>query len=197
LSAAYIGASSDYKSEFAEIFELAFTAPTITSRRVVTARYSAMDNMCLTNADIIVLGGGDPIRGWEVMKDRSMTQIITERYLTGTALVGVSAGAVQLGVGAWQDDALVSMFRFVPFIIDVHDEDNDFAELARMVGEERDLTPPVSGLGIPRGAGLRYHPEQGLTPLRKPLVEIRLDGGQERRSLLIPEKDESEPRQLR
>jgi hypothetical protein len=188
VAAAYIGASSGDKPEYAEIFEAAVSDPRIKARRAISSRYSAMDNMCLMAAELIVLGGGDAARGWTVMCATGMRDVILQRYFAGAILVGVSAGAMQLGRGIADDrGSLVDTFRFAPWVVAAHDEANEWRNLEELLKEAE---PGTRGLGIPHGGGASYHPDDGLTPLRRPLTEIELREGEAARSLLLPDAGE-------
>lgn len=187
LSAAYVGASNGDDPAFAEIFEAAFSNPRFATTRHVTARYSAMDHMCLSQADVIVLGGGDVLRGWTAMRARGMADTITQRWLQGSVMVGVSAGAIQLARGALGDDGqIVATFGFVPVYVAVHDEARDFASLAELLRAAPSSPAPL-GIGIPHGAAALYCHEDGLVPIRHALVELRIDGDETNRALLSPD----------
>ncbi len=54
----------------------------------------------LERADLILLAGGDPAAGWRALEASGAAAVIAERYRAGAILVGISAGAVQLGQ-AW------------------------------------------------------------------------------------------------
>ncbi|HZO12267.1 MAG TPA: Type 1 glutamine amidotransferase-like domain-containing protein [Polyangiaceae bacterium] len=166
-SAAFLG-----EPEAVELFDAAMDALGIAKRRAIGARYSAMDDMCLRAADLIVLGGGDLARGWERVGAGDVKDAITRRYLEGAVLVGVSAGAILLGVGS---EAL----RMVPFAIEAHAEEDDWRHLRTLVTES------TIGIGIPFGAAAVYA-DGTLEPIGKPLVELRLKGSSVVESLLLP-----------
>ena len=140
-TAAYIGASNRDEPAFYGIFEAAMDSASITERRMIRSRYSAMDNVCLNASDLIVLAGGDVAHGWRIMQSTGMRDVIVQRYLAGAVLVGVSAGAVQLGLEGVDNDPEVNdtpgassdTFRLVPFVIDVHDEDRGWERLRERV----------------------------------------------------------------
>lgn len=189
-TAAYIGASNRDEPAFYEIFEAAMDAASITERRMIRSRYSAMDDVCLNASDLIVLAGGDVAHGRHVMQSTGMCDVIVQRYLAGAVLVGVSAGAVQLGLegvvdgGEVDESARASFetFRLVPFVIDVHDENRGWERLQERVRSRGD---GARGLGIPLGGGVAYHADHTLEPFGKPSVEYRCEGGGIHESLLI------------
>jgi hypothetical protein len=90
-------------------------------------------------------------------------------------LIGISAGAVQLGLcGLAADGSLIETFKLVPFIIGAHEESDDWKttrELLQLSG------PGTMAIGLPAGGGAIYHPDQTLEPLRRPLVRLSLKEG--------------------
>ena len=170
-SAAFLG-----EPEAAELFDAAMDALAIPKRRAIGPRYSAMDAMCLRSADLIVLGGGDIVRGWERIGSTDVRDAITRRYLEGAALVGVSAGAILLGTHGVGFEAL----RLVPFVIEAHAEDDDWRRLRSVVTELGTI-----GIGIPFGAAAVYA-DGTLEPIGKPLVELRREQSSLIESLLVP-----------
>ena len=97
LSAAYIGASNGDRREFYEIFEAAVDATGITDRRMIDSSFGPDDRVFLERAQLIVLAGGDVRLGWNTFEKTGMKDVILSRHAKGSVLVGISAGAVQLG----------------------------------------------------------------------------------------------------
>ncbi|WP_374025478.1 Type 1 glutamine amidotransferase-like domain-containing protein [Mycobacterium sp. HNNTM2301] len=187
LSAAYIGASNGDRLEFYEIFEAAMDAIGITDRRMIHSSFGPDDRTFLASAQLIVLAGGDVRLGWNRFEETGMKDVILGRYQEGALLVGVSAGAVQLGrygvVETPQPCApeLFGVFDLVPMVIDAHDEGGDWALLSRTI---ESLQGAASGLGIPSGGGVVVHPDTAIEPLRRPAHQIRFQSGRIARSLL-------------
>src|SRR6185503_2298694 len=102
--AAYIGASNGDQPEFYSIFEAAMEGMEIHDCRMVSSRFSTEEASFLTTADLILLAGGDVIRGWRLFEQTGLKELIVKRYYEGALLIGVSAGAVQLGLLGWPDD---------------------------------------------------------------------------------------------
>ena len=98
LSAAYIGASNGDRPEFYGIFEAAVDAIGINGRRMIDSSFSPDDRAFLERAQLIVLAGGDVRLGWNTFEKTGMKEVILGRYAQGAVLVGISAGAVQLGI---------------------------------------------------------------------------------------------------
>ncbi|ETW93945.1 MAG: hypothetical protein ETSY2_50520, partial [Candidatus Entotheonella gemina] len=101
--AAYLGASNGDDPAFYSIFEAAMDAIEITERRMVTSAYTDAERAFLADAQLVLLSGGDVARGWEVFTRTGMHDAVVERLSAGALCVGVSAGAVQLGLQGWQE----------------------------------------------------------------------------------------------
>lgn len=193
-SAAYIGASNGDRQEFYEIFAGAMQAAGITDRRRIYSSFSAKDRASLETAQLIVLSGGEVQDGWETFERTGMKDVILDRYAQGAILVGISAGAVQLGRQAIAETAgsfpryLVDMLNLVGAIVDVHDERNDWSRLSSIIHL---LEGAATGLGIPSGGGVVVHPDTTIEPLRRPAHEFRFAGNQIIHSLLCPPEDDS------
>jgi cyanophycinase len=191
--AAYIGASNGDTREYYSIFEGAMDAAGITERRMIGSQYDANDREFLERAQLILLAGGDPQRGWNTFETTGMKDAILSRHTQGAVLVGISAGAVQLGrraVAGAEDSTtldLFDVFSLVPALIDVHDERREWARLSRIVHM---LEGSITGLGIPTGGGLVAHPDGTLEVLRRPVDEFSWDGSQIKHSILLPDSQE-------
>lgn len=98
MKAAYIGASNNDNPQFYEIFESAMQQIDVRKCRMIKSNPDTEDNKFLNGADIILLAGGDTNKGWDVIRRNGWDEIITEKHSKGTILIGVSAGAVQLGM---------------------------------------------------------------------------------------------------
>ncbi|OBK60062.1 peptidase [Mycobacterium colombiense] len=179
LSAAYIGASNGDRPEFYEIFEAAMDAVGITDRRMIGSSFGPDDRSFLERARLILLAGGDVRLGWNTFEKTGMKDVILARYAKGAVLVGISAGAVQLGRYGLVETAdtegpeVLDMFDLVPLVIDAHDERADWSRLSRTI---QLLEGTASGLGIPSGGGVIAHPDGTVEPLRRPAHEFRFDG---------------------
>lgn len=186
--AAYIGASNNDAPEFYLIFEAAMEGIGIYDCRMIRSSFSAQDEAYLNEADIILLAGGDVAAGWNSFAETGIKELIIRRYYEGTILIGVSAGAVQLGLWALIDkghtrDELLDTFKLVPFIIDVHDEKQHWVRLQRAV---RLSDGVAKGIGIPAGGGMIYHPDQSVEAVRYALYEFSMQDGEIRDALLMP-----------
>lgn len=193
LSAAYIGASNGDRPEFYGIFEAAMDEIGITERRMIDSSFGPDDRAFLERAQLIVLAGGDVRLGWDTFDKTGMKDVILGRYTQGALLVGVSAGAVQLGrfetVETSESSAagLHEMFKLAPVVIDTHDEGAEWARLSHTI---RLLEGAATGIGIPAGGGVIVHADASIEPLRRPVHEFRFDGTHVAHSLLYAEEDD-------
>ncbi|MGC2741595.1 MAG: Type 1 glutamine amidotransferase-like domain-containing protein, partial [Candidatus Angelobacter sp.] len=147
--AAYVGASNGDQPEFYSLFQAAMDAMGISDCRAVPSQPSREDIFFLENADLIVLSGGDVERGWRTFEQNGLKELLPRKRFDGAILMGVSAGAVHLGLGHLSNAAQpkpLDMFRFAPFYVGAHDEENDWWDLRALVN----LSPSdVRGIGIP------------------------------------------------
>lgn len=172
--AAYLGASNGDAPEYFSIFEAAMAGAGVRNCRMILRSFTPEDRSFLSEADLILLAGGDVERGWDVFVETGMREFVVRRYYEGAVLMGVSAGAVQLGLYApaesgGPDAPPVGTFGLVPFVIDAHDEGGGWGRLRRAVG-----LPGVAaqGIGIPTGGGLIYHPDGRVEAIRRPLHKL-------------------------
>lgn len=197
LRAAYVGASSGDEPAFYSIFRAAVEAVDIADHRMILSSFTQEDREFLASADLVVLSGGDPVRGWRILEQSGLQEAITRRYFGGAVLLGVSAGAVQLGWAAAPEEAaeagaeiepadVTFTFRLVPAVVGVHEEDRDWESLRRLL---RASGAAVRGLGIPSGGGLAFHPDGVIEPIRHPVHELVVEEGRLRHSLLLPKSD--------
>jgi cyanophycinase len=182
---AYVGASNDDNLEFYHgIFEPAVEQLEVGECRMILKRPAREDAKFLESADIILLAGGSVEVGWRVFSENGLRELIPRRFVEGAVLIGVSAGAVQLGCGGLTDDEreLLPTFGLLPFYVGAHDENNDWASLRKML----QLAPAGSrGFGLPFGGGAIYQSGE-LEPIQKPLIELVCDEHGVRESLAVP-----------
>lgn len=191
-NASYLGASNGDDPAYYGIFEAAMDGLGVTRRRMIVSSFSTDDAEFLRNSDIILLAGGDAVRGWQTFTSNGVRDAVTTRYLEGALLVGVSAGAMQLGLCAYPEedfssDQLVDTFKFVPLIIGAHEEKRAWESLKKAVYLTGEGT---HGVGIPFGGGAIYHPDGSLSPVRYPLNLFSLNGQQLSHSVLWESPDE-------
>ncbi len=194
-AAAYLGASNGDEPTFFELFRAAMDQLAVRDCRHVPAQPTADDLAFLERADLVLLAGGDARRGLAAFRDAGVETLLLARYYQDAVLVGVSAGAVQLGIRFWSEGVdgaageTVDGLPVVPSLVDVHDEP-DWERLRRLLAA---MPPGVSGLGIPAGGAAIYHPDGTIEPVARPLVELQLGEGGIREALLLPGAAEPEP----
>jgi cyanophycinase-like exopeptidase len=186
--AAYIGASNGDSEVFYSIFEAAMDCIEVRTRKMIRASFAEPDRDFLREANIIVLAGGDAERGWKVILETGMKDEILERQRNGAVLVGVSAGAVQLGRYAIVEHnessrELIDTFCLFPMLVDVHDEQGEWARLQHTVAL---LGQGTVGIGIPKGGAAVFHADGSLEAVGRPLCEVCLSQSGTTTNLIMP-----------
>jgi cyanophycinase len=186
--AAYVGASNADRPEFYALFVAAMSEIGISECCHVHAALPAAEAEFLAAADLILLAGGDTELGLRTLRAHGVAELVTRRYHAGCVLLGVSAGAVQLGrsVIVERDAAaseLLPGLGLVPFVVDAHQEASGWSCLSRTV---RTLEGAIAGLGIPGGGGLLFHPDGTLEPVRTWAHEFTHTQGELRHRMLVP-----------
>lgn len=193
--AAYLGASNGDAPEFFDLFTAAMAGIGIRTCRHIPSDPTDDDIAFLKEADLVLLAGGEVGRGWRVFERTKIKDRLVERYYGGAVLLGVSAGAIQLGLKGWDEasERLIDTLRLVPFVVDVHDEPS-WSRLLKAVPK---VGEHARGFGIPTGGGAVYHPDYSVEPVRHPLTEVSLGGedeeGRIRQALLMPGEHEEVP----
>lgn len=184
--AAYLGASNGDDPDFYGLFVAAMEGIGPAECRLVRARPSDEDRAFLDRADVVLLAGGDVERGWRAFEASGLRAAVERRYHAGAVLIGVSAGAVQLGTAGWprrNPGAAFPTWGLAPFVVDAHAEDEDWAALRSVV---RARGEGARGMGIPRGAGLLCHPDRTVEAVRHPVAEVSMAGGELVHAMILP-----------
>lgn len=188
IKAAYLGASNGDDPVFYEIFLAAMDIIDVGAENCrMIVDFSQQDFLFLEEANVILFAGGDTARGWNVFQNNGLHEKIAKRYLDGAVLIGVSAGAVQLGllgtsINANNELTTFSTFQFAPYIIGVHEE----PEWPQLLRVHEHSQQSHHAIGIPSGGGAIVYPDLSIQPVRRPLAEIDADNNL---SLLFPEDD--------
>ena len=184
--AAYIGASNGDQPEFYDLFVAAMESMAISNCRLVPSQPSKEDISFIEDADLILLSGGDVERGWRTFEQNGLKELVPRKRFDGAILMGVSAGAVQLGLGHLSNAARpkpLDMFRFAPFYVGAHDEESDWWDLRALVNLSQ---TDARAIGLPAGGGAVYYSDGTLEPLRKPIVEIVKENSRISENIMAP-----------
>jgi peptidase E len=190
IKASYIGASNGNKAEYYDIFVSAMNQVGITNCRHIPSKPSSQDYTFLRTSDLVLLSGGSTATGWNAMNRTDLREKIVKCYHNGAVLVGISAGAIQLGLRGWKQTKkiprdLFETFQIVPAVVDVHDK-SDWAFLRKVV---KHLGNTNRGYGIPAGGAAAYHPDWSFEAIRHHLVEYSYLDDEIKRSLIFPKQD--------
>jgi len=184
--AVYIGASNDDKPEFYDLFTAAMKIMEVSQCRMVPRQLADQDKAFLQEAELVVLAGGDVDVGWRVFEQNGLKDVISRKRYEGCTFVGVSAGAVQLGLGTLtraEQPKPLNLFGFAPFFVGAHAENDEWFDLRVLVNLAQ---PGVRGVGIPAGGGAIYGPDGTLEPIRHPLIEFVKTDDHVDEGLLLP-----------
>jgi cyanophycinase len=159
---------------------------------MIPSAFTSVDEVFMNEANMILLAGGDVERGWRVFNQAGLTDLVIKRYYEGAVLIGVSAGAVQLGLFGWAQEEgsltkLIGMFKLVPFVISAHEERQEWENLREVIEL---LNGSAKGIGIPTGGGLIYYPDQSIKAIRYPLKEISMREGRISSRLVLPMQEQ-------
>jgi cyanophycinase-like exopeptidase len=122
-----------------------------------------------------------------VFNSTGLRELIVSRHRDGAVLIGVSAGAVQLGKYASVADGngaqkLIETFGLIDVIVDAHDERRDWQALSATI---QLLEGTAKGIGIPQGGALVAHPDGTFEPVGRAIEEFVFADGRLRRSVLL------------
>lgn len=160
--------------------------------RMIRSAPSDADRAFLDEADLILLAGGDIARGWAVFQETGMhTRPSLRATAWGAVLMGISAGAVQLGQRGFSEGgaAPFDTFQLVPMVVDVHDE----PEWSRLNAVVKGLPEHTRGLGIPLGGAIIHADFLSVEPVRKQLLEPTPLQGERPHGAAPPGSGASEP----
>ena len=184
--AAYIGAAHGDSLAFFQMMKLALKSA---GAHKVTLVRLAKENpdleaarTILSGADLIFLSGGEVEDGMNWLKKHNLTGFLKDLYNSGKRFMGVSAGVIMMGTHwvHWDvegDDNTARLFDclgFVPFLFDVHGEDEDWAELKAAL---KLLGDGSRGYGIPGGAMISADSRGTLINLEKEYLVFVNEGG--------------------
>ena len=172
IKAAYIGASNGDEPAFYDIFIEAMTAAGIDDLRMISAFFEPEDKAFIADADIILLAGGDVELGWKTFQAVGLADAIRGRYQAGATLIGVSAGAVQLGMRAFKSSSInkeiFNTLQLIPLCIGAHEEASGWENLKALISHQKGWP---RGLGIPFGGAVICYPDQSYEAVYQPIRE--------------------------
>jgi peptidase E len=191
-TAAYVGYANGNQAEFYEIFQSVMASIGIQTCQMLDESYTKCDRDFIATASVILLAGGDPLAGWKKIVSTGLKDDLLKRFSEGAVLLGVSAGAVHLGLSAQGDDGDdskkgVDTLQIVPFIVSAHDEANEWSGLKSQVLSRGEF---ARGVGIPFGSGFIYHPDHTIEPIKGSIVEIGQQNCEISINILFPEADQ-------
>ncbi len=187
LSAAYIGAANNDRPEFYQIFQAAMQSAGVRQTMHIRKEFTPAQRQALQSAQVILLAGGDVLEGWKIIKQSGMATVLVDRYYQGAWLIGVSAGAVHLGLLAADEEGNPQeMLKLVPFVIAVHDEEQQWHSVKRLLQKTENRF--VHGLGIPMGSGIIYRSDHTIEAVRKPAWLFEQGEAGIKQQLLLPKQ---------
>ena len=172
-SVAYIGtASSDNKEFFLMLSQILMTAGAgnVTLVPIVRRFDPAKSRNILLSSDVVFISGGDVDLGMKYLRKRNLIPFFRELYQVGKLFCGISAGAILLCRNwmHWRDPdddgtvELLDCLGFAPLLCDVHDEEDDWMEIKRLLGF---FPQGTVGYGIPAEGALRVSPNGKIASL--------------------------------
>jgi len=172
IKAAYVGASNCDEPAFYGIFTEAMNAAGIDDLRMISAFFEPEDKAFFADADIILLAGGDVDLGWKTFQAVGLEDAIRERHQAGATLIGVSAGAIQLGMFAFKNSSQknepFNTLQMIPLCIGAHEEASEWENLKALISHPKSWP---RGLGIPFGGAMVCHPDQSFEAVYQPAHE--------------------------
>ena len=135
---AYIGVSNDNQEVFFDLFKGAMESIGVQYCRMLDSDFSTQDKVFIEKADLILLAGGDVAKGWDVIQVKRLKDVVIKRYSEGAVLIGVSEGAIQLGLYAADANIggeyrIFDTFQVIPYIIGVHEENKEWSDIKTFV----------------------------------------------------------------
>jgi hypothetical protein len=160
LKAAYVGASNGDHPDFYALFVAAMEGASIFDCKMISSALTEAELAFLNEADLILLAGGDVELGWRTFLANGLNNHLIRR-------------------------SQIETLKLVPFIIGAHEESNNWETTTEFL---RLSATDTRAIGLPTGGGAIYHPDQTLEPVRHPLVELSLSGGNVHETFLYPER---------
>lgn len=112
-AAAFLSASNYDKPEYFDIFVMAASALGFSAsdcHHVTSANGRINVELVATRSALVLLGGGDTCSGWDSFVEHGLVDAIRRAFAGGAALVGIAAGAIQLGTFGYAMRSVASPF---------------------------------------------------------------------------------------
>ena len=181
---AYIGTASDDNKEFFLMLKqriMAAGAENVTLVPIVRRSDPDKARDILLASDVVFISGGDVEIGMKYLRKRNLISFFRELYDQGKLFCGISAGAIMLCRNwmHWRnpDDedtvGLLDCLGFAPLLCDVHAEEDDWAEMKRLLGF---FPQGTAGYGIPAEGALRVAPDGKITSIGAPPIQFVKQG---------------------
>jgi len=172
-SIAYIGTASSDNKEFFLMLRpiiMAAGAGSVTLVPIVRRFDPAKAQDILLSSDVVFMSGGDVDMGMKYLRKRNLIPSLRELYDRGKLFCGISAGAIMLCRNwmHWRDPnddgtvELLDCLGFAPLLCDVHDEEDNWMEMKRLLGF---FPRGTVGYGIPAEGALRVAPDGKITEI--------------------------------
>ena len=175
--AAYLGASNGDLPEYFDMFREAVAQVGIEDCMHVRAAPDRAASDFLDSADVILLAGGEVEAGWRAFENAGLVDRIRARSKQGAVLIGISAGAVQLGrCASVEPGGALDLLSLVPYAVMTREE----PEWPSLVSVVERRNGEVVGLGVHSGAGAVVHPDLSVEPVRRPITEVSLQDNEVR-----------------
>lgn len=170
---AYIGTASDDNKEFflrLRPIIMAAGAGSVTLVPLVRRFDPDKARDILLSSDIVFISGGDVDLGMKYLRKRKLIPLFRQLYDRGKLFCGISAGAIMLCRNwmHWRnpdDDntaELLDCLGFAPLLCDVHDEEDNWMEMKRLLGF---FPQGTAGYGIPANGALRVATDGKITSI--------------------------------
>ncbi len=184
--AAYIGAANGDQPEFYELFRGAMNNLGIEQCVHVHARPSDEEWHFLKQADFVLLSGGDVIMGISALLSGGFIETIRERFVDGCMLAGVSAGAIHLGKGYWNESAIAPCIGLIPFFIDVHADKSHWSGLKKTLLASGDH---AAAWGLSKNSFVCYNSDGSLDIMHGSVREFVSDGKSIKENILLQNRE--------
>eukprot|EP00003_Mantamonas_plastica_P022105 TRINITY_DN3704_c0_g1_i9.p1 TRINITY_DN3704_c0_g1~~TRINITY_DN3704_c0_g1_i9.p1 ORF type:complete len:369 (+),score=110.29 TRINITY_DN3704_c0_g1_i9:1993-3099(+) len=175
---AYVGHADNDDEDVYEYFLDVCSEIGMSHCRMIPTECTEEDTEFVKTAHIIVLSHGLPELGLRSWKSNGLHTIFRERYRDGCVFVGVSAGAVSMGIKCWgaaEESTIFECLGLFPYYIDADQESDQYAYLQRLLQHQKAGEKVCPGYGIPRGIGMISFPKGKIMAVRGKVLRFDLN----------------------